>query len=276
MRFAGLRWPADEAGAAGPVTVFLHGFLDHAGAWEGVAELLPGERVAVDHRGHGRSQHNPPGASYFFADYLADLDVLLDALSPTRPVRLVGHSMGGTIATLYAGARPQRVASVVSLDGLGLHDGGDEVVVRMEQFLDGAKKPPRNRPMPSVRAAADRILRDHPRVGADWANRLAERGTVPVEGGVTWSFDPLHRARSPVPYRHGHHLPLLARIQAPVLALRPEFPVFAADDVAKLEAAVPTLTAVTIPGTGHSMHQEAPGMIAREIRSFWVATAGTG
>ena len=104
MTFSGLRW---REGAAGPLTVLLHGFLDHAGAWERVAEALPGDCVALDHRGHGRSAHNPIGSSYVFADYLADLDALIDGLSPARPVRLVGHSMGGMTIMALAARYPE-------------------------------------------------------------------------------------------------------------------------------------------------------------------------
>lgn len=276
---AGLRWPGDAA--EGPLTVLLHGFLDHAGAWERVAAGLPGELLAPDHRGHGRSEPNPPGASYLFADYLADLDAWLDAVAPARPVRLVGHSMGGTIATLYAGARPERVASVVSVDGLGMADGvdgapGDPVADRMVRFLDGVRSPPRNRVLPSVEVAAERLRAAHPSLDVDWSLRLAERGTRAAPGGVVWAFDPAHRVRSPVPYRHGHHAPLLRRIRCPVLAVRPGNPVFEAADVAALEGAVADLRVATVPGAGHMVHLDQPGALAGIIREFWADVDARG
>ena len=284
MTFAGLRW---REAASGPIAVLLHGFLDHAGAWERVADALPGDCVALDHRGHGRSDHNPVGASYVFSDYLADLDALLDALSPGRPVRLVGHSMGGTIASLYAGARPDRVCSLVSLDGLGLADGVtspgvselDPVSDRIVRFLDGVRAPPRNRALPSLLAAQQRLEAAHPRLGLEWAARLAERGTRPAAapaspGSVVWAFDPMHRVRSPIPYRHQHHVPLLRRIVCPVLSLRPETTMFVADDVALLEAAIPRLTRRVVPNTTHMMHFEEPEAISAHIRQFWATTVG--
>lgn len=285
MNFGGLTWPGDPA-TPGPVSILLHGFLDHAGAWEGVSNGLTGERVALDHRGHGRSEHNPPGATYVFADYLADLDALVDVVSPDAPVRLVGHSMGGTIATLYAGARPGRVRSVVSLDGLGLADGvtgaavvdSDPVSDRMIKFLDAARKPPRNRAMPSVAFAAERLASSYARTGIEWATRMAERATIQApdgpEGWVTWSFDPMHRARSPLPYRHAHHLPLLRRIACPVLALHPGTSSFSAEDVDLLEAAIPRLERAVVPGTSHVMHLEEPAAIAAHIVAFWSRIEG--
>ncbi|MSP54433.1 MAG: alpha/beta hydrolase [Myxococcales bacterium] len=302
MWFAGLRWEADPEGedltAAGSeptVSVFLHGYLEQAGSWEGVAQALPGLRIALDQRGHGRSDHNPPGASYLFADYVADVDALLDAVSPDRAVRLVGHSMGGTIATLYAGARPARVASVVCLDGLGLADGvtgsaivdSDPVSERMVRFLDGSRTSvPQHRPMPDLLAAAARLQATHPRIGPDWARRLAERGTSPAppasgspsspgsrDESVVWSFDPVHRVRSPIPYRHAHHIPLLRRVHCPVLSLHPQWPVFDTADVALLEREIPDVRVETIPNTSHMMPLEEPASITARILAFWRATA---
>lgn len=292
MAFAGVHWCDPERaipdrrgspvpGPAHPIAVFLHGFLDHAGAWEGVAQHLPGERYALDHRGHGRSAHNPRGASYLFADYVADVDALLDTLSPDAPVHLVGHSMGGTIATLYAGARPARVRSVVSLDGLGIADGvsgrafadSDPVSERMVKFLDGVRSPPRHKPMPSLSYAAHRLASSHARIGPAWALRLAERSTTPAPDAgpeaVTWSFDPTHRTRSPIPYRHSHHVPLLRRIVCPVLAVRPDAPTFTAEDIAALESEIPNLQRRLVPGTTHMMHLEEPQAIATHIAEFW-------
>lgn len=278
---AALRWPADPGDAAAPLTVLLHGFLDHAGAWERVAAGLPGERLAIDHRGHGRSAHNPPGDTYLFADYLADLDAWLDAVAPGAPVRLVGHSMGGTIATLYAGARPERVCALVSVDGLGMADGvdgtpGDPVADRMVRYLDGVRTPPRNRVLPSVEVAAERLRLAHPSLDAAWALRLAERGTRPAPGGVVWAFDPAHRVRSPIPYRHAHHVPLLRRIRCPVLSVRPSEAVFAAADVAALEGAVADLRTVTVEGAGHMVHLDQPALLSAHIREFWARAGGCG
>ena len=74
--------------------------------------------LAPDWRGFGWSEWCADG--YWFADYLADLDALLDHFVGDVPVPLVGHSLGGNVVMLYAGVRPQRVSRVVSLDGFGI------------------------------------------------------------------------------------------------------------------------------------------------------------
>ena len=109
-----------------PLLVMVHGFMDVGASFQFVVDAMAaagdGARcvVAPDWRGFGRSE--APGATdaYWFADYLGDLDALLDALSPDAPVDLLGHSMGGNVAMAYAGVRPGRVRRLVNLEGFGL------------------------------------------------------------------------------------------------------------------------------------------------------------
>ncbi len=62
----------------------------------------------------------PQADHYVFADYLADLDMLLDHYAPGQAVDLVGHSMGGNVAMMYAGVRPERIRRLVNLEGFGM------------------------------------------------------------------------------------------------------------------------------------------------------------
>lgn len=261
--FAALEW-GDRDGT--PI-VFLHGYLDSAGLWEGVAERLDGWRLALDQRGHGRSMHAGPGQTYFFPEYLADLDALLAELG--RPVHLVGHSMGGTVATMYAGARPERVVSVASLDGLGLPDGATDTRERLVAFLDGASRTRPHRRFGTLADAALRLRTAVPTLDEAWALRIAERVTEPDGDGVRWRWDPRHRIRGPIPYRQAHHVQLLVALRCPVLSLHPERSPFASADVAALESAIPDLRVVEIPGAGHALHVDAPGLVAEALRAFF-------
>ncbi len=263
---AGLEWGEP----VGRPVVFLHGFLDHAGAWSRVVEGLSGWRVAYDHRGHGRSAHQSASdddafLTYHFAEYLADLDGLLAQLGPAV---LVGHSMGGTIATMYAGVRPDRVLGVISVDGLGLADGADGAVTRMEEFLDGVARLPVNKRFASVDDAAARLRRTHPALDQAWSNELAARCLREVDGGYTWSWDARHRLRGPVPYRHDHHARFLRRIRCPVLSVHPEHSPFRDQDVAALEAEIAMVQIVVIANSGHMVHIDAPMRLTECIASF--------
>jgi pimeloyl-ACP methyl ester carboxylesterase len=85
----------------GELSVLLHGWLDHAGSFDRLAPLLPGQTVAIDFRGHGDSQWAGAGGFYHFVEYIADLDGALEVLSPQEPVRIVGHSMGAAVLWAY-------------------------------------------------------------------------------------------------------------------------------------------------------------------------------
>ncbi|HRH30101.1 MAG TPA: alpha/beta fold hydrolase, partial [Aquabacterium sp.] len=111
-----------------PLIVMVHGWMDVGASFQFVVDALraqPGYEhrpmVALDWRGFGLTE-NSGSDSYWFGDYLADLDFLLDELSPDTPVDLVGHSMGGNVVMLYAGLRPQRIRRLINLEGFGMPD----------------------------------------------------------------------------------------------------------------------------------------------------------
>src|SRR5690349_22582913 len=140
----------------GPACVLLHGWLDHRGSFDLLAPLLPGRTVAYDHRGHGDSSWAGAGAFYHFVEYVGDLDGLLRELRFREPVRLVGHSMGGAVALLYAAARPEVVAHVTLLDAAPLWIDAAEVPDRHAGWLEDLVKPRERRTVSSVEEARER------------------------------------------------------------------------------------------------------------------------
>ena len=108
-----------------PPVVLAHGWMDVAASWQFMVDALSDAFVqarpviALDWRGYGLTEA-PATDSYWFPDYLGDLDALLDVLSPGQPVDLVGHSMGGNVVMMYAGVRPQRIRRLVNLEGFGM------------------------------------------------------------------------------------------------------------------------------------------------------------
>ncbi|MDP2308872.1 MAG: alpha/beta hydrolase [Pseudomonadota bacterium] len=268
LTFAALEWgpPVSPAAGGAPPTLLLHGFLDHAGSWARVAEQLDGPVVALDLRGHGRSAWVGPGESYHFPEYLADVDALVAALGGR--VRLVGHSMGGSIASMYAGARPEAVERLAIVDGMGIPDGGAAARDRMVQFLDGIARVRAPRPYPTLAAAAARLVSTWSGLDPAWALELAERGTRPVDEGFVWRYDPRHLVRAAVPYRQDQHLRFLAAIRCPVLSVHPEHSLFAVADVAALEAAIPDLVVKEVLGAGHMTQLDAPRALAAHLTAF--------
>ena len=127
-----------------PNIVFLHGWLDQAAGWNQVALNLSQKGHAVcayDQRGHGKSEHAPLSSHYHFPDYVADLDAILQTL-PHQKVTLIGHSMGGTVASLYSALRPQKISKLVLIEGLGpLAEDPKQAFLRYQKHLAQRKSP---------------------------------------------------------------------------------------------------------------------------------------
>ena len=216
----GLRLHVREWGEAShPKLFLLHGWMDASASFQFVVEAFRREWhvIAPDWRGFGLSAWS--GAdSYWIPDYLGDLEFLIRHYQPEGPLRLVGHSMGGNMACMYAGIRPDRVGWLVNLEGLGLRSGtAEEAPQRYADWLDQLQSPPAFRLYADFAELARRIQRDNPGVSEQRALFLAEHwGQVEGEG-VTLRSDPAHKRINPIPYRLEEMKACWARIQAKVL-----------------------------------------------------------
>ncbi len=248
--------------------VCLHGFLEQGASWNGVAERLERPVLAPDQRGFGRSGHVGTGGFYHFWDYVSDLDLLLEQVSPDAPVDLLGHSMGGTVACLYAGSRPERIRRLVLVEGLGPPDTEASLVGRARQFLRHKREPPQHKVMSDVEAAAHRMTRHNPKLDPAVAHALAARSTRETPGGVTWAWDPRHRARFPRPFVERHFLPFVQEITAPTLVVWGADSPFPGLDRAEHLTSAETVRIHRIDGAGHLVHHDAPEQLAEHIEAF--------
>jgi len=259
----------------GDLVVCIHGFLDQGAAWEDVAHSLVerGYRVvAPDARGHGRSGHVGAGGYYHFTDYLVDLDGVLEQLSPTRSVALVGHSMGGTVVSMYAGARHDRVDALVLVEGLGPGKVSDDrAAQQLVAHLRQLRHPPEHGRLDDLDDAMARMRRYTPSMSPETARRLAERVTAehrdPETGqvdGLVWTWDPLHRTRGAYAFDADRYQTLLRRIRCPVTLVVGESSPFSLNDLDERVACLQTSRQVVLP-SGHNPHIECPGLLADEI-----------
>lgn len=268
----GLKLHALDRGEGTP-SLLLHGWLDHAHSFDPLAPLLPGRTVALDFRGHGDSQWVGAGGFYHFLEYVADLDGVVDQLSPDRPLRIVGHSMGASAALIYASARPGRVEHLTLIDSVPLSISSEEVPGRLTSYLEDLRVMPRTRRrVDSVEQAAERLRRNNASLTAESALLLAGHGVSadPEQGGLlAWKWDPLLRAHSPLPVSEEQVQLICARATAPVLAIRGENGMMPRE--ADLRARFPhlKLTFAEVRGAGHHVHLDAPGEVARLIRAAW-------
>jgi len=271
---------------AGPPLVMLHGWMDVSASFQFVVDAFGRERqvFAPDWRGFGRSARG--GADcYWFADYIADLEFLLDALVGDRTAILVGHSMGGNVAMLYAGIRPQRVRAVVNLEGFGLRDTAPErAPARYAQWLDELRRPPPLRGYASLDDVATRLRKTNPRLCADRAAFLAQHWSMPdgdATGGAGYRLaaDPAHRIVNPTLYRWAEVEACWRLISAPVLWVEgtaTDAHKWAGDaaEVTRRLAAIGRLERTAIDDAGHMLHHDRPQAVARLIETFVDALAG--
>jgi pimeloyl-ACP methyl ester carboxylesterase len=249
--------------------VLLHGFVDAAASFDLVAPALAssGLRViAPDLRGFGESDRVRGGGYYHFPDYVADLDALVAKLAPD-PFFLVGHSMGGTVATLFAGARAERVAKLAVLEGLGPPDHPAEAApVRMTRWLDDLAAPAKARAM-TDEDALRRLAIAHPGVPRDvLATRLPRLYDSEARG---WRHDPMHRTTSPMPFFASAFRAFAARVACPVLYVSGGPLGWRVPDEAERLAAFANVTHVDLEGAGHMMHWTAPAALASALSTFF-------
>ncbi len=260
--------------------VMLHGWMDVSASFQFVVEALgPGWQViAPDWRGYGLTERARADC-YWFPDYLADLERVLAGLS-LDPAVLVGHSMGGNVALLYAGIRPGRVRAVVNLEGFGLREThAAQAPGRYAQWLDELQAGSSLRDYASPDDVAARLRRNNPRLTAERAAFLAQHWALEQADG-RWAVagDPAHRIVNPTLYRLDEVLACWERIACPVLWVRAdatdvlrfvaEHPAAAVDEVERRRAVIPDVENLVIDDAGHMVHHDQPERVARAIVDF--------
>lgn len=280
LNVRGLSCHLREWGDEGAPKLFLlHGWMDVSASFQFVVDALPGNWhvIAPDWRGFGLSGRC--GDAYWFPDYLGDLDAILEYCQPDEPVRLAGHSMGGNVALMYAGIRPQRVARVAALDAFGLVDRpASDAPGRYEKWLGELRAPVAFRPYRDLDGLAARLCRENPRLDPERARWLAQHlGEDDGCGGVTVAGDPAHRRINPVLYRRAEAEACWRRVLSPVLWVEPEDQSLrqriGVDD-AQYEQAMACfrdLHLERIADAGHNLHHDQPERLAICLSSFMMA-----
>jgi pimeloyl-ACP methyl ester carboxylesterase len=273
LRYHLRRWTARGA----PKMVLLHGWMDVSASFQFVVDALAREWdvYAPDWRGYGLTDWGRSDC-YWFPDYIADLDALLDLVSPGVAINLVGHSLGGNVGALYAGIRPERVVRFVNLEGFGMAPTRPEQAPkRYSRWLEELRKPPGLRPYQSFAALADRMQQNNKRLSREKAEFLARHWGQEVKGkGVVLRGDPAHKIINPVLYRYEEARACWREVSAPVLwvdAAESETPKRLSmnpGELAERRAAFRNLRHVAVADAGHMLHHDQPQAVARLLEEF--------
>lgn len=262
--------------SAAPKMFLLHGWMDVSASFQFLVDCFQREWyvVAPDWRGFGLTEWAAGG--YWFPDYYADLDALLEIYQPDMPVNLVAHSMGGNVACTYAGIRPQRVARLVSLEGFGMgRTAPDQAAGRYQQWLDELRAPPRFNSYTSFDAVAARLKKNNRRLTDEQAHFLAQhwaKQTGPTE--VTLRSDPKHKFVNPVLTRLEELLACWRQVTAPVLWVTGDetngrgWRTDSVQQLAERKAAFRNFREIELQDCGHMMHHDQPVKLAAIIEEF--------
>ena len=261
----------------------LHGWLDNGATWAPLASELVGvELVALDLAGHGRSDWRSGGRLRYghFVDWVPEVVQAADALGWGEFV-LLGHSMGGAIASLVAGTFRERVLGLVMVDAIGPRSdppqtAGGALARAVRQRLAWIEEPEGGAVYDDEEEAVDRMLEVRMPMSREGARCLARRGLVegPDGSGVRFGHDPALRLNSMLRLTEEQVQAFLRRIACPTLLIRPRqgWPV-AAEELQERLDALEHLELVEVEG-GHHVHLDHPERCLDALQRFFDGIAG--
>ena len=263
--------------------VLLHGWMDVAASYQFVVDALHHDHyiIAPDWRGFGLTTTTGVD-NFWFPDYLADLDFLLDHYAPQGPIHLVGHSMGGNVAMLYAGIRPERIRRLVNLEGFGMPaTRPTQAAGRYASWMDSLKKLHQGemelKAYDTVDGVAKRLMKTNARLSGDKAHWLARHwAQETVQGEWRILGQAAHKMPHAMLYRLDEVQALYAAITAPTLMVEAADDSlgqwfkgkFTLDEHHERIKVVPNLQLAHVKDAGHMVHHDQPQLVARLIDDF--------
>ena len=285
-------WTWGEPSSEKPPLFLVHGWMDVGASYQFVVDALSDafaqgrHIIAPDWRGYGLTS-GPATDNYWFADYFADLDFLIDHFAGDRPIDLVGHSMGGNVVMHYGGIRPQRIRRLVNIEGFGGPVySPEEAPDRYARWMDQIRAYERGemdlRPYDSADGVARRLAKTNPRLardaaGLDKAQWLATRWARENPQGQ-WEIlgDPAHKIIYANLSRVEEMLAHYRRLSMPVLAVEAsEEPMggiwkgkFTKADYHERLKLVADCRIAVVQDAGHMLHHDQPEALARLLEEF--------
>jgi len=265
LRFHYLTWGDPKH----PLLVCLHGLRSYGRTFSGLAAVLQDRFhiLALDQRGRGETDWDP-ARSYFTPTYVADLEALVAHLGNPR-FHLLGHSMGGMNALLYAQRNPGRLLSLV------LEDSGPEAHANISPGLERIIGELQKTPLAFAdRAAARAFWRSvRPGVTDEAIESRVENSMVERDGQIVWRHDQEGIAACRIAQAQAKERldlwPAIDTIDCPTLVVRgARSDYLDAARVAQMCARNPKVSAQEVSGAGHYVHDDDPVEFNRIVSDF--------
>ena len=279
-------WGSKGTATTLPPLVLVHGWMDVAASYQFMVDALTDAFaagrtiIAPDWRGFGLT--HGAADNYWLPDYLADLDFLLDHYVKDQKIDLVGHSMGGNVAMIYSGVRPERIRRLVNLEGFGMAPTTPaQAPTRYAKWIDELKTLHKGemdlKAYDNLGGVAKRLMKTNPRLSTDKANWLASHWAAPNADGK-WQIlgEPGHKVVNANIYQVPETLAIYQRITAPVLAVEAsddslekwnQGSYTLADYHERLKLIADAKVAV-LANAGHMLHHDQPEQLAALIEAF--------
>lgn len=256
----GVRLACRDFGGEGPAVLLLHGLAGHAGEWEETASsLTPRHRVlALDVRGHGRSERRPADVSR--AAHVADAVHVVERLQ-LDSVALVGQSLGGHTALLVAAEHPQLVHALVVAEASPL--ALDDPALFAAEVGDSLARWPA--PFPSREAAVAFFA------GKGWSANAAEAwadGLEPDDDGLRPRFDADVMERTLREAVAQDRWEAWERIRCPALVVRGAMGTLTPEVAQAMVSRLPGTRGVELAAAGHDAHLDQPAAWCEALGRF--------
>ena len=267
----------DWGNAGAPPLLLIHGGRDHARSWDWVAEELRHDWhvIAPDLRGHGDSSWSPDG-NYEMSAFVYDIAQLIHQLN-LAPVSIIAHSMGGNIATRYAGLYPENVKKLVNIEGLGLSPAMQAerdalgIQKRFRQWIEDKRNAAGRTPKryPNIEAAYERMKTENTYLTDEQARHLTVHGISRNEDGTwSWKFDNYLNIWAMFDMPREDLLALWHAITCPVLMLYGEKSWASNPEKDGRIEHFPTAKVIEYENAGHWLHHDQFERFMADVKAF--------
>lgn len=264
-----------------PKLFLFHGWLDTGASFDFICRYLKDDFycIAPDFRGYGKSEHTKNALGYFFYEYVADVYALIHQLAPKGKIRILGHSLGGAVASIYAGAYPKKVSHFINVEGFGFQNTpmthGPE---RFRKWIEGIHTK-RFMIHKNIRAFARRLQKSNPRLTETRALFLAKYVIKRTKGGIVMAADTKHKMMEPYWFPVELFQVFWRKIQAKCLLVTAEKTEmsqrfkgidFKKEMKRRFRYFPKKSKKVIIKNCGHMVHHEKPEELTKVVKPFLV------
>jgi 3-oxoadipate enol-lactonase len=247
---------AVEVSGSGPWVVLLHGSGSSRRSFEPQVEELAGDYTCVAWDAPGYGESADPEFQPTVWDYAGCVAAVIERLTASRPVHLVGVSWGGLVATGTAAAYPHLISSLALL-GPSFGDAGDDDAqratgLRLQEFHED---------LPSyVSARVATLSRGSPTTAT--YRRVAETMRELRSPGFDYALESMVRSDLSGAVR---------RLDLPLCLMWGAEDSVTGEQCRTLAPLLPAARCMEVPEAGHLVNQDQPGAVNRALRSFWAS-----